>query len=135
MHQLNINTNIDCDDYNQYKNDNLNCKDYHQIIIGEFDQISDKMFVSDPSYQHDPNEHKPDPQNPNYVFYNNILNIVINNVLSGQWLMMLLIKTCIKERNAELVCIHDSIKGIYSNTDPWKEVGENRCRFRTSWNL
>lgn len=95
------------------------CKcNYYQVTIGRFEQISDKMIVSDPSYEYVPEEHE-----PNSCLMK--LNIVVDNVLSGQWVMILLIKKDIKDSNAELLCIHNSVTDSHSSIlqIPWRKIG------------
>ena len=74
---------------------------YFVVTIGSFIQKSDKMFVSDPSYEFIPEEHEMGSKLMK-------LNLVIPNVLAGTYDVILRIKTNEREKNAELVCIHQS---------------------------
>lgn len=74
----------------------------YKVKIGEYIQESDKVFVSDPSYEYIKREHEPG----SFLMK---LNLVINNVLDGKWDVNLMIKDYEKERNAELVCIHKNV--------------------------
>lgn len=71
------------------------------VIIGSFKQESNQIFVSDPSYEYITKEHE---KNSKLMK----LNLVINNVKPGKWKVILRIKKNEVDRNAELICIHES---------------------------
>lgn len=75
---------------------------YYTLDIGEFQQISNKMIVSDPSYKYDPAEHKRGSRLMK-------LNLVLNKVLPGTWYVALRISNNEKRVNAFLVCTHKSV--------------------------
>ena len=65
--------------------------------LGTFDQTSNKMIISDPSYDYEKNDD---------IFK---LNVLIKNVLPGKWYSYVMIDNLTK-RNAELIAINEKIK-------------------------
>lgn len=90
----------------------------YTVKIGDFQQISDKMFVSDPLFDYEPKEHE-----PNSFLWK--LNMVIENVLPGCYQVVLLINKNEKYRNAVLVCMHQSMEDSEKkiNQYEWKKIG------------
>jgi hypothetical protein len=81
--------------------------------IGAFQQISDKIIVSDPIY-----------------VYHGVENcfdgyLVIENVLSGSWNIIVSILNEKYKKNAELVCLHESIDHSHTNliNMTWTQMG------------
>lgn len=87
------------------------------IEICSFEIESYKVLVSDPSYDYIEEEHT----NPNLMK----LNLVIDNVCTGNWRMALLIREDEVDRNAQLVCFHP--KSYSTLNEPfernWKKIG------------
>lgn len=77
-------------------------EDYMLFKLGTFEQESNRMFVSDPSYQYIEAEHS-----EKYRLMK--LNVVIDNVCTGKWNSLISIKNIDHNRNAELICMHESI--------------------------
>ena len=78
-----------------------NGKKLYTVNIGTFDQVSDKMIITDPTYEYVPEEH---------VIGSKLmkLNLVIDNVLPRKWNVILQIKSDQKDRNAILLVVHES---------------------------
>ena len=81
-----------------YKNSNE--KNTYLFTLKSFNQQSDKMIVSDPSYEYNPKEHE-----KNSKLWK--LNVVIDNVLSGEWKIMLGVRHSKPDNNAFIECIHE----------------------------
>jgi hypothetical protein len=125
--------------YLKYKDKYINLKNKMDQIISEvtsiyhiaefennefFDQTSDKMIVSDPSYDYIAKEHEPGSGLMK-------LNLVLDNVAKGKWRALLLINSLHIDQNAALLCFSDENEKWkkdrefinYSIFGDWKKVG------------
>lgn len=92
---------------NNHKNKNIKRK-YYICPIGKYQQESDTVIVSDPSYNYIPEEHE-----SNKISFN--LNKTIK-VRKGLWIVCLMISVHEKDYNAAIVCLHDEqFGGNYAN--------------------
>lgn len=89
----------------------------YRVPIGRYTQLSDKIIVSDPSYEYIPKEH---------LLNNKLgkLNLVIENVKNGDYNIILHIMEYEKERNAELICCHETINLNTIKNSEWIEIGD-----------
>lgn len=94
-------------------------EDFVLSDLGTFVQETDKIFVSDPSYNYIEKEHAGDP----LVMK---LNLVITDVFIGKWVALICVKNIDHNRNAELICVHESVD--LSNKDinnlEWKFIDD-----------
>lgn len=92
-----------------------------------FEQISDKMIVSDPSYEYNEKEHT---KNSKLMK----LNLVIDNVKKGQWVFILIIRKDELEKNAEIIAFNLSSKNKSENKkiDLLHEINSRKL-FENGW--
>ena len=96
----------------------MNHKHYY-CKISSFKQVSNKMFISDPTYEYVHKEHLPNSRLMK-------LNLKIDDILPGLWNVYLSIDSREIDHNAELICLHHT-QNIYSEMDKeynWIKTGD-----------
>lgn len=89
----------------------------YEVKIGSYEQKSDQVIVSDPSYDYDPREHMPNSKLMK-------LNVVIINVMKGNWNAYVTVLENEKDRNAELISIHENENICYIKENQWIKIDE-----------
>ncbi len=121
--------------YKKYKNRYLNLKNkmnsnrIFQYVApfqknSYFEQTTDKMFISDPSYEYIQKEHEPGSRLMK-------LNLLLDNVAKGVWKSLVLINSTDVNRNAALVCLYVGNESLEKNqelvdksiSEKWEKIG------------
>jgi hypothetical protein len=79
-----------------------NENDYYLFLLGSFELESGKLIVSDPAFEYKPEEHAAGSKLWK-------LNLLID-AKPGKWHSFLLVRNFEKDRNADLICFHESEK-------------------------
>ena len=96
-------------------------EDFSLYDLGTFIQETNKIFVSDPSYDYIEDEHTHDPRKGLVMK----LNLVIDDITIGKWTAYICIKNIDTGRNAELICVHESIDPLnIANNLEWKFIDD-----------
>jgi len=87
---------------------------YYAYSVGNYEQESNTVFVSDPAYEYEVEEHT------NKCIVK--LNLIINNIKSGVWNIILRIRSDLEDKNAELLTVHNHF--IINSLDTrWEKIG------------